>query len=139
MSDAKCRPEPAPGLAGRAFTLTLSPLSAPGRASLAPDPSLGISRVSLVELAKRWPNAFNQVTIRRADDLFACAELARAGCDALPQGAEAIEATLEFECAGAPEPRRVTLKPPRTLVLEPPGDNQWVLDFLVRRGFLVPS
>src|SRR5690349_13316542 len=78
------------------FIFNLKPLLNDGPAALAPDPSLNIDKVVLVSTVHAWHNAFNESTVRRADDLFACAAQDGAYYDAIPKGAELAEAIFDF-------------------------------------------
>lgn len=137
MSDLTSRADPAPGLASGNFTITLQPFAAGRQAALAPDPALGIIKATLIKIGHRWHNAFNEVTIRMADDLFACAAQDGAVYDLLPKGVEITELTLEIQFAECPEPHLVKLKPPHGIILQHPHDLDRILSFLKRRGFLV--
>jgi len=116
--------------------VTLAPLRENGPAALAPAPELGILQAVLVEQGLSWHNAFNELTIRAADDLFACAAQDGAWYDATPKGAELIEARIELYLTDATEPRWVELKPPNGLLLQCAQDRERVLRFLTARGFV---
>ena len=133
MSDSTSRPEPASG--GGPFIVTLHPFTDSRQAALAPDPGVGVLTVKLVKIGQRWHNAFNEITIRQADDLFACAAQEGACYDLLPEGAEIIELTLEIQAAGVSEPLLVALKPPDGLSLQNQELDR-IVPFLKGRGFL---
>ena len=117
------------------FIFNLLPLLSDGPASLAPEPGLNIDKVLLVTTVHAWHNAFNESTMRRADDLFACAAQDGAYYDTIPKGAELAEATFDFRFAGCDEPHLVEIKVPSTLILRHPEDAERVLEFLCRRKF----
>jgi hypothetical protein len=139
MSDSKSPDDPAHGLAnGKSqFTITFQPFTAAHQAALAPNPALGIVRATLTRIGHRWHNAFNEVTIRKADDLFACAAQDGAFYDLVPKGAEITELTLELQFAESPEPHLVELKAQHGVMVQDPRDLERVLPFLVRRGFVL--
>ena len=107
-----------------------------GLAALAPEPSLGIVKVLLIQAGFRWHNAFNESTVRKADDLFACARQDGAYYDPIPKGAELTDVTLEFTLAGSPQPHSMKLEPPHGFVLEHPQDAERLTAFLRTRSFL---
>ena len=139
MSDLTSRADPASGFGYANFTLTLQPFTAGRQAALAPDPALGIVKATPIKICQRWHNALNEVIIRQADDLFACAAQDGSVYDLAPKGGELTELTLEIHFADCPEPHLVNLKPPRGLILQHPEDLERVLSFLKRRGFLVEN
>jgi hypothetical protein len=115
--------------------LTLEPLRTDGPAALAPDFEAGILHIALSRVVLRWRNAFNEVTIREADDLFACAAQSGRYYDTIPKGALLAQATLDFRFADIPEPHSVEIAPPHTLKFQKPADAPRVLPLLARRGF----
>ncbi|HLH53239.1 MAG TPA: hypothetical protein VKY92_06440 [Verrucomicrobiae bacterium] len=108
-------------------------------AALAPAPERGIARVTLIQVWLRWRNAFNQVTIRRADDLLACAELEGGLYDLMPKGAEIIGVILEFDFADNRMPQLVELRSPDVVRVPCPEDVERVLAFLTERGFITQN
>ena len=116
--------------------LTLAPLRSEGPAALVPDETSGVVRAVLIQTAQRWHNAFNEVTIRKADDLFACAAQDGPYYDAIAKGAELIEATIDFYFTDRSGPHPVELHPPHTLIVTDPAEAPPVVAFLARRGFL---
>ena len=131
MSDSTSWRHPACDPTGPLRIITLTPLASAGRAALARDPALGITAALLTRLEKRWHNAFNQVTVHRAYDLFACGDF-----NLIPKGAELVEAVLEIHLAGSAEPAIVLLKPPHLLRVQPPEQDSKVVAFLAARGFV---
>jgi hypothetical protein len=123
------------GSDGAQLLLTFQPLLARGQAVLAPDPEARVVRVSLCKTVVRWHNAFNEITIRIADDLFACSAGDGHYYDPLPKGGDLVQATFDFLFEGAAEPHAVEIIPPHTLRLQDPKDAPRILALLARRGF----
>jgi len=117
--------------------LTLSPLFTNGRAALVPDVSAGILHIALREVALLSHNAFNEETIIKADDLFACAAQNGRYYDPFPKGAEMVRARLDIQFEESPEPCWMEIIPPHTLTLQDPHDAPRVLLLLARRGFRI--
>ena|SRR5579859_824744 len=117
------------------FQVTLAPLLDRGQSALAPDSAAGVLRISLSQIVLLWHNAFNEVTIRKADDLFACAARGGRYYDPIPKGAELVQATFEVRFADCPEPHAFNIAPPYTLTLQNPEDAARLVPLLVRRGF----
>ncbi len=115
--------------------VSLAPLQASGQASLSPDLGAGIIHMALTELQTACRNAFNEVTIRKADDLFACAAKSGRFYDLVPKGGELVHATLRVRYVESPIPRAVKLAPPHTLIFENPQDAARLLPLLTQRGF----
>jgi hypothetical protein len=114
---------------------TLNPLLELGPDALAPDPSSGIVRVNLIMLFILSRNAFNEATIRRADDLFACAANSGRYYDPIPKGGGLAEAGLDILYEDSPEPRSIDIVPAHTLRLRDLADAPRILLFLAKRGF----
>ena len=114
---------------------TLEPFQLHGREAIAPDPSIQIVGIFLTKLIVKSRNAFNQVTILIADDLFACAACGGQFYDPIPKNEQLCEAALDILYEGSPEPHAIEIAPPDTLRLQNPADASRILRFLVRRGF----
>ena len=117
--------------------LTLSPLFTNGPAALVPDASAGILHIALREVALLSHNAFNEETIIKADDLFACAAHNGRYYDPFPKGADMVRARLDIQFEESPEPCWMEIIPPHTLTLQDPHDAPRVLLLLARRGFRI--
>jgi hypothetical protein len=128
---------PAPPAVAGSFAVSLVPLLTNAHAALAPDLAAGIFRMHLCLTATRWHNAFNELTIRVADDLFACAAGEGSNYDPIPKGGELVQATLNVELVGSPRPHTVQIVPPYTLTFQSPEDAARILPLLERRGFRV--
>ena len=118
---------------------TLEPLVALGADALAPDPALGIKRVSLQELGIGWDNVFQELVVRRASDVFGCAAAAGALCDTLPPGARLVCAVLRFHLTGAGKPYFAEIWPPHILTLSPAYAAEPMKCWLAAHGFVLPG
>jgi hypothetical protein len=113
--------------------LTLDPLKRYGAESLACADIEGIESVTLLELTRIRGGPYKRIDIAKASDLFA----AYATEDyALPETARLVSATLEFLFTGEDKPRRVTVRPPNTIVYARNEDRDLVEAFLKARGFM---
>jgi hypothetical protein len=113
--------------------LTLDPLKRYGAGSLACDDIEGIESVTLAELTRMRGGPYKRMVIDKASDLFA--DFAAEGY-ALPETARLVSATLEFLFAGEDKPRRVTIRPPNTIVYARNEDREAVEAFLKAREFM---
>jgi hypothetical protein len=134
MFDQPLQSASVPGSAGSEIALTLHPLF-DGQAALAPFLRAGILNIALSKIVTAWHNAFNEVTTREADDLFACAVSDGKYYDPIPKGAELIQATFQVQFVDSPEPHAVDITPPHTLKLQHPDDAPRILLLLAQRGF----
>jgi hypothetical protein len=124
-------PSPQPGL------YTLDPLVALGADALAPDLALGVKSVFLQELGVGWENVFQELVIRRASDVFACAAAAGSWYDTLPPGARPVCAVLRFHVTGAGQPYFAEIWPPHILTLSPAYAAELMKRWLAARGFAI--
>jgi hypothetical protein len=116
---------------------TLAPLLELGAAALAPDPALGIKGVSLRELGIGWENVFQEVVVRRASDVLACAAAAGSWYDPLPPGARLVCAVFRFHVTGAGIPYLAEIWPPHILTLSPAYAAEPMKRWLAARGFVL--
>jgi hypothetical protein len=135
MSNQPLPAQSVSGVAGAELNLTLYPLLDAGQTALAPDRETFVLNIALTRVVLRWRNAFNEMTIRKADDLFACAAVNGNYYDPVPKGADLVQATLSVQFSDAAEPRTVDIIPPHTLTLQNPADAPRILRLLARRGF----
>ena len=135
MAASSIPSQPNNGGSPEQHNLTLEPLRTEGQAALAPDVAAGIVSIVLSEIVVFWRNAFNEVTIRQADDLFACAARDGRYYDIIPKGAHLARATLDVQFAESPVPRAVKIVPPHTLIFQSPSDAPRIVALLARRGF----
>ena len=124
-----CTPSPQPAL------YTLEPLVARGADALAPDPALGIKGVFLQELGIGWENVFQEIVVRRASDVFRCADAAGSCYDTLPPRARLVCAVLRFHVTGAGKPYFAEIWPPHILTLTPAYAADLMKCWLATRGF----
>ncbi len=94
---------------------TLEPLRAEGARVLEWDGDGDVARIVLREIEVAFGGGFNDVVIRKSDDIFAAA-LAR-GRDAIPDGGRLVRAAFDFWFTGAKRPRKVQVRPPNILKL----------------------
>ena len=94
---------------------TLEPLRAEGAKVLERDGDGEVARIVLREIEVAFGGGFNDVVIRKSDDVFAAA-LAR-GREAIPDGGRLIRAAFDFWFTGAKKPRKVQVRPPNVLKL----------------------
>ena len=116
---------------------TLGPLVRLGRDALVPDLALGIEQVVLQEIGVRWENVFQEIVVRRASDVFACAAAAGAWYDPLPPGARLVWGVLRFHLADSAQACQAEIWPPRTLILTPASAAERVERWLIAHGFAV--
>lgn len=112
---------------------TLKPLLDDGVEALDVTDGDGIERIVLVEVELDFGGKFNEIQVRKADDIFEAAE-AR-GRDAFPPGAELRRAVFEVLFTGAKKPRKVHLRPPNVLKLGRYCDAVAIDQWLTARGF----
>lgn len=94
---------------------TLEPLRAEAAKVLEWDGDGEVARIVLREIEVSFGGGFNDVVIRKSDDIFAAA-LAR-GRDAIPDGGRLVRAAFDFWFTGAKKPRKVQVRPPNILKL----------------------
>jgi hypothetical protein len=114
---------------------TLAPLAALGPDALRPDPDSGIKKVCLQELGIGYENLFQEVIVRRASDLYACAAAAGSWYDTLPRGARPLWAVLRFHLEGQSQGCLAEIWPPRILTISPEPAAGAVESWLSARGF----
>jgi hypothetical protein len=117
---------------------TLDPLRTDGPDSLVPnDDDTAIIAVKLRRIELAIPNAFHEVTIKSADDLFRCAAATGRQRNLFPVGAELLRVTLAFLFKGSLTPHTVQIAPPANLILECPDDEPRISRFLSQHRFTV--
>jgi hypothetical protein len=116
---------------------TLNPLVALRADALVPDPALGVRGVFLQELGIGWDNVFQEVVVRKASDVFACAAAAGSWYDPLPPGARPVFAVLRFHVTGAGQPYLAEIWPPCILTLTPAYAAHLIKGWLAAHGFVV--
>lgn len=114
--------------------VTLEPLRNEGQDALRPGGSIRHAR--LRELESYWRNAPDDITIRKADDLFARAEEVGDAYGPVQPKAMLARATLDLDIEGVERPHRVSLRPPHTVTFESPADASQVLAWLEERSYV---
>jgi len=94
---------------------TLEPLRSEGAKVLEWDGDGELARIVLREIEVAYGGGFNDVVIRKSDDIFAAAQ-AR-GKDAIPDSGRLVRASFDFWFTGAKKPRKVQVRPPNILKL----------------------
>lgn len=112
---------------------TLEPLRVEGAAALEWDGGGDVARIVLREIEVAFGGGFNDVVIRKSDDIFAAA-LAR-GREAVPDGGRLVRAAFDFWFAGAKKPRKVQVRPPNVLKLGRYCDASTVQRWLSEKEF----
>lgn len=114
---------------------TLEPLRAAGVASLAVDDIDGIDRITLTELHLAFPSAFNEVVIRKADDIFAAQEARKRGL-LIHRKARIVRARFLVKFSDVRKPRIVTIRPSNMAQYVQDDDSVLVERWLAARSFL---
>jgi hypothetical protein len=112
---------------------TLEPLRLYGADVLDVDGIGGIEWIKFREYEIAFNGGFNEVVIRKADDIFAAAE-AR-GRPAIPDGGRLVRASFDVLFEGEKKPRRVQVRPPNALKLGRYCDASVVQRWLSEKGF----
>jgi len=94
---------------------TLEPLRTEGRDALQLIP--GIRKIRLRELEIRWRNAPDDITIRKADDLFERAAAVASPYGPIPAKAILARATFDLELENSTRPLTLTILPPDTIIV----------------------
>jgi hypothetical protein len=115
---------------------TLDPLVRLGADALPPDLALSIRGVYLQELGIGWNNLHQEIIVRRASDVFACAAAAGSWYDIVPPGARLIYAVLRFHLTGAGKPYFAEIWPPHILTLTPPYAADPMKRWLIAHAFI---
>ncbi len=112
---------------------TLEPLRSEGPGVLDWDGGGDVERIVLREIEVAYGGGFNEVVIRKADDVFAAAT-AR-GRVAVPEGGRLVRAAFDVTFRGGKKPRKVQLRPPNVLKLGRYCDAGVVQRWLSEKGF----
>ncbi len=118
--------------------LTLEPLRTDGPDALDAQGIAGIVKITLREIEVAWDNLYQEVMIRRADDVFECAAVG-GDYDPIPRSGRLTHAVVEVQFADSAEPRRVEIRPPNTLKFERASDAETVGGWLAARGFRIET
>jgi len=117
----------------------LEPLRACGADALDTDGLASIRKVTLLEIEAAWDNEFQTAIVRKADDLFGCAQAEQGSYDPIPRGGRLVQAVLLVEFAASPESQVVRIRPPGTLEVGPDCDLPLLESWLRKRGFELPQ
>lgn len=112
---------------------TLEPLRADGAAALEWDGAGDVERIVLREIEIAFGGGYNEVIIRKADDVFAAAEASQR--KAIPDGGRLVRAAFDVYFNGAKKPRKVQIRPPNVLKLGRYCDASVVQRWLSEKGF----
>jgi hypothetical protein len=112
---------------------TLEPLRVDGPAALDWTGADEVDRIVLREIEVAFPGAYNEVLIRKADDIFAAADAK--GWTAIPEGGRLARAAFDFWFIGARKPRKVQVRPPNILKLGQHCDAAVVQRWLSEKRF----
>lgn len=112
---------------------TLEPLRADGSAALEWDGTGDVERIVLREVEIAFGGGYNEVVIRKADDVFASAEASER--KAIPDGGRLVRASFDVYLDGAKKPRKVQIRPPNVLKLGRYCDASVVQRWLSEKGF----
>jgi len=112
-------------------TLTLEPLRAEGPEALAAPDIPDFSGATLREIEIAWENLQQEVTIKRAADLFKTSD----GSDPIPRSGSLTRAVLDLHFSRAQKPHKLEIVPPNTLKLDHPADSPAVVRLLTLKHF----
>ena len=115
--------------------ISFDPIIKEGAKALLCDDIPGISKIRLVEAQKFWPNAQNEVDIKKADDIFALGDRAE---KFLSNGRLAV-LVFEVEFEDSKKPRKVSLRLQNVTKYERDDDGDLVDVWLRRRGFILKT
>src|SRR5438876_544254 len=96
--------------------LTLEPLRTLGPDALDTQAVPGIAKITLREIEITSENAFHEITIRRADDLFECAAAEGPDCEPIPTTGLITRAVFDIEFAGSPNPVSLQISTPDVII-----------------------
>jgi hypothetical protein len=112
---------------------TLEPLRADGTTALEWDGGGDVERIVLREIEIAFGGGYNEVVIRKADDVFAAAEASQR--KAIPDGGRLVRAAFDVYFDGAKKPRKLQIRPPNVLKLGRYCDASVVQRWLSEKGF----
>ncbi len=114
---------------------SLEPLRADGPDALDWIGNGEVDRIVLREIEIAWGGGFNEVVIRKADDLFAAAAASEGKRKAIPDGGRLVRAAFDVYFVGVKKPRKVQVRPPNILKLGRYCDASVVQRWLSEKGF----
>jgi hypothetical protein len=119
--------------------LTLEPLRALGPDALDTQAVPGIAKITLREIEITSENAFHEITIRRADDLFECAAAEGPDCQPIPATGLITRAVFDIEFVGSPNPVPLQISTPDVIIFPAACPVQLIQRWLRQRRFTDPS
>jgi hypothetical protein len=117
---------------------TLAPLLTDGPEALLTHDIPGINRIVLREVEMAWDNDNQEVTIRKAKDLFATAQAQNARRAGHVNPPRLVRASFDVYFGESTKPRKVQIRPPSTVQIGRYCDARRVREWLSKRGFRVP-
>ena len=115
--------------------VTLSPLRTLGRDALKTEGLPAISKIILITIEITFGNAFNEIGIRKADDIFGCAVAEGEKDEPIPKAGTLTRAIFEIHFIDSPKPRVAEIHPPHTLKLARGSDAEILKPWLASQGF----
>jgi hypothetical protein len=112
---------------------TLEPLRTEGAGALEWNGAGDVDRIVLREIEVGFGGGYNEVLVRKADDVFAAAEASQR--KAIPDGGRLVRAAFDVYFDGAKKPRKVQIRPPNVLKLGRYCDASVVQRWLSEKGF----
>ena len=112
---------------------TLEPLRTEGRDALQPVP--GIRKITLREIEIHWQNAPDDITIRKADDLFERAAALADEYGPIAAKATLARATFDLEMENSTRPHKLSIRPPDRITVESRAEAGPILRWLAKCGF----
>lgn len=113
---------------------SLDPLIADGAKSLLCEDVEGLEEIRLVEYRRYWGGAFNEIEIRKANDVFAALAARQ---QELGSKGKLVGATFKVKFADSPKERSATIRPPGNAKYERNEDSELVDVWLAKRGFIL--
>ncbi len=126
-----------PGEVGRNL-LDLEPLRSLGSDALDTTGFPAIIKIILREIEITWDNAFHEVTVRRADDLFDSASVKGPAADPIPPTGRITRAVFIVYFADSPYPVTVQISTPDRVTLNPGHDTEILERWLCQCHFRKP-
>lgn len=114
---------------------TLKPLREEGVNALSVEGIEGIQGIVLCELEVAWGGDYEEVAIRKANDVFGAASARNR--EAIPAGGRLVRAVFEFTFQDSKKPRKVQIRPPNVLKFGRHSDARLVNRWLSAAGFRV--
>jgi hypothetical protein len=114
---------------------TLEPLKRDGPSALVCSDVDGLENVSLVELWFFHGGTYTEIEIRKATDVFAALAARKR---TIPPAARLSRAVFSVQFAGAPRPRKFTIRPTNITEYTRDEDSELLERWMQKRGFILP-